>query len=343
VAVRLGVIDVGSNAAQLQVVDARAGAPPLPIHAVKVPTRLGEEAGDDGSISSEGVDRVVEAVRRALTAARELRVDQLCPFVTATIRDAGNRDEMLERIAGETGVRLQYLTGEQEARLTYLAVRSWYGWQAGSLLNLDIGGQSMELAFGRDAVPELAVSLPLGAGRVTSEFLTPDPPSTAQIRELRRHVRRQVREVANRVQWEGPPRYVVATSKTFKQLARLSGAPRGRDGPFTRRTLTKTQVQQAIQRLVAVSAKKRSGFRGIRPARAWQILGGAVVAYETMKSLRIEEADVSPWALREGIMLEHLSSLMPDEPLMLQPLMFLDSEESAPVRALPSHRADSTP
>jgi exopolyphosphatase/guanosine-5'-triphosphate,3'-diphosphate pyrophosphatase len=76
------------------------------------------------------------------------------------------------------------------------------------------GGGSMEIAFGRDAVPELAVSLPLGAGRVTAEFLRPGPPSKAQIRELRRYVRRQVREAANRVRWEGTPRQVIVTSKT---------------------------------------------------------------------------------------------------------------------------------
>jgi exopolyphosphatase / guanosine-5'-triphosphate,3'-diphosphate pyrophosphatase len=337
--VRFGVIDVGSNAAQLQVVEARAGAPPLPIHAVKVPTRLGEEAGLKGVISRDGADRVVVAVQRALHAARELRVDQLCPFVTAAIRDAGNREEILDRIHDETGVRPQYLTGEQEARLTYLAVRSWYGWQTGRLLNIDIGGGSMELAFGRDAVPELAVSLPLGAGRVTAEFLRPDPPSKAQIKELRRYVRQQVREVANRVQWEGRPRRVIVTSKTFKQLARLSGAPRGRDGPFAQRTVSKKQIAESIQRLVAVSAKKRTDFRGITPARAWQILGGAVVGYETMRCLRIEHAEVSPWALREGIMLEHLSSLRADEPLTLQPLEFTESAIEATVMALPSSSA----
>jgi exopolyphosphatase / guanosine-5'-triphosphate,3'-diphosphate pyrophosphatase len=340
--VRLGVIDVGSNAAQLQVVDARAGAPPLPIHAVKMPTHLGEEAGIEGLISTEGADRVVAAMQRALNAARELRVEQLCPFVTAAIRDAGNREEILSRIHDETGVRPQYLTGEQEARLTYLAVRSWYGWQAGSLLNIDIGGGSMEIAFGRDAVPELAVSLPLGAGRVTAEFLRPDPPSKAQIRELRRYVRRQVREVANRVRWEGTPRQVIVTSKTFKQLARLSGAPRGREGPFVRRTVSKQQVRQCIRELVRIAAKKRGRLRGIRPARSWQILGGAVVAYETMRSLGIDKAEVSPWALREGIMLEHLSSVLPDEPLTLQPLMFVEPGAQATVRALPGHQIGAT-
>jgi exopolyphosphatase / guanosine-5'-triphosphate,3'-diphosphate pyrophosphatase len=147
---RLGVLDVGSNAAQLQVVDASAGAPPLPIHAVKVPTRLSDEVGVDEAISQKGVDRVIAAVQRALDAARDLTVDQLYPFVTAAIRDASNRGDILEQVLAKTGIPLQFLSGEQEARLTYLAVRRWYGWQAGRLLNVDIGGGSIELAFGRD-------------------------------------------------------------------------------------------------------------------------------------------------------------------------------------------------
>ncbi len=323
---RLGVLDVGSNAAQLQVVDACAGAPPLPIHAIKIPTRLAEEVSVTGLISREGEDRVATAVRQALETARELSVDQLYPFVTAAIRDSGNRDIILDRIVAETGIHLQSRSGEQEARLTYLAVRNWYGRQAGRLLNIDIGGGSMELAFGRDAVPEFVVALPLGAGRVSSEFLRPDPPSRAQIRSLRRHVRSQARQVANRVQWEGNPRRVVVTSKTFKQLARLNGAASARKGPFAHRTLSRTQVKRSIRRLEAVAAADRSRFRGVKFARAWQILGGAVVAYETMRCLGVEIAEVSPWALREGIMLKHLFSLRePDAGLTLQPMIVNDT------------------
>jgi exopolyphosphatase / guanosine-5'-triphosphate,3'-diphosphate pyrophosphatase len=278
-------------------------------------------------------------VQRALDAAHEFGVDQLYPFVTAAVRDAANCDAILEHVHTQTGIRPQFLSGEQEARLSYLAVRNWYGWQSGRLLNIDIGGGSMELAFGRNAVPELAVSLPLGAGRVTTTFLMPDPPSTAQIKSLRRHVREQVREVASGVQWEGTPRRVIVTSKTFKQLARLSGAPHGREGPFTRRTVSRSQIRQSIARLMAVAAADRGRLRGVTPARAWQILGGAVVAYETMCCLDIEQTDVSPWALREGIMLEHLSWLRgTNERLTLQPLIFNDTMDSATVTELPTGR-----
>jgi exopolyphosphatase / guanosine-5'-triphosphate,3'-diphosphate pyrophosphatase len=53
--VLLGVLDIGSNSAQLQVVEVRAGAPPLPTHAVKAPTLLGEAFDADGSIDIAGL------------------------------------------------------------------------------------------------------------------------------------------------------------------------------------------------------------------------------------------------------------------------------------------------
>src|SRR5690242_21651172 len=172
-----------------------------------------------------------------MTAARHLGVQQLYVFTTSAVRDAANRDLILDRVEAEAGVRPQYLSGEAEARLTYLAVHQWYGWSAGRLLVLDIGGGSMEVVLGRDAQPELAVSLPLGAGRLTREYLLHDPPRQTELAALRRHVNTTLREVADRLRWEGAPARAIATSKTFKQLARLSGAPAQRKGPFVRRSL----------------------------------------------------------------------------------------------------------
>jgi exopolyphosphatase/guanosine-5'-triphosphate,3'-diphosphate pyrophosphatase len=331
---RVGVLDVGSNSAQLLVVDGHPGAPPLPAHGVKEPTLLGEAIEPDGSIAEEGVQRVADAVARSVVAAQSFGVDQLFPFATSAIRDAANRDEVIERIAQTSGIVLQFLPGEQEARLTYLAVRRWYGWAAGRILMLDIGGGSMEIVLGRDAEPDLAVSLPLGAGRLTREFLPDDPPSDEQLRRLRRYVRDTLGEVADRLRWEGDARRVVATSKTFKQLARLSGAPPQRKGPFVSRTLTVGDVRAWIPRLARMPAKKRAKLRGVSNPRARQLLAGAIIAHATMVALDVTELEVSPWALREGIVLQYLSTLGDGQPIPLQPLA---RNADATVTALPQH------
>src|SRR5205823_765794 len=145
---KIGVLDIGSTTAQLQVAEAVPGAPPLPTHAFKQRILLGEALQPDGTIAAEGVDRVIAAVHTAGTVARELQVDRLYALATSAIRDATNAGEIAAVLANDTGVQLRFLSGEDEARLTYLAVRRWYGWSAGRLLVLDIGGGSMEIALG---------------------------------------------------------------------------------------------------------------------------------------------------------------------------------------------------
>jgi exopolyphosphatase/guanosine-5'-triphosphate,3'-diphosphate pyrophosphatase len=128
---------------------------------------------------------------------------------------------------------------------------------------------------------------------------------------LRRYVRDTLGEVTDRLRWEGDARRVVATSSTFKQLARLAAAAPQRKGPFRRRTLAIDDLRDWIPRLAAMPTTKRARLRGIFQPRARQILAGAIIALATMTSLNIAELEISPWALREGIVLQHLSVLAP--------------------------------
>ncbi|HEX3651049.1 MAG TPA: hypothetical protein VHV49_21705 [Pseudonocardiaceae bacterium] len=318
---RLGLLDIGSNTAQLQVVDAQCGGPPLPAYTRKEPTLLGEAFDATGAIVAGGVDRLVLAVGRTLRAAHEFGVDELYVFVTAAVRDATNRESILDRLEAECGARPQFLTGEDEARLTYLAAHSWYGWSAGRLLVLDIGGGSMEIALGRGDDPELALSLPLGAGRLTRQFLPDERPSAGQLKAVRKHVEVTLREVGDRLRWEAPPDLVVATSKTFKQLARLAGAPPQRRGPFVRRTLATADLAKWIPRLAELRVAERARLRGVSRSRARQVVAGAVTANATMRALRVRRVDISPWALREGIILRRLQTMTEGRPVLrLYPL-----------------------
>src|SRR3712207_4588800 len=168
---RLGVLDVGSNTVHLLVVDAHRGAHPTPMHDDRWLLRLAEQIGYDGLLSEAGEKALLSAVQDACDQARKQGCEELLAMVTSAIRDAVNGLEVRERVRERTGVDLQVVSGEDEARLTFLAVRRWFGWSAGRLLVLDIGGGSLELASGPGEDPDVALSLPLGAGRGTRRFL----------------------------------------------------------------------------------------------------------------------------------------------------------------------------
>jgi exopolyphosphatase/guanosine-5'-triphosphate,3'-diphosphate pyrophosphatase len=328
---RMGVLDIGSNAANLRVVDAGAGSAPVPVFRHKVPTGLADAIGADSAVSASGIRLLVGAVDATVTAARAQRVDELIPYVTSAVRDAANRDEILAALRARTGLDVGFLSGEEEARLTYFAVHRWYGWSTGPLSLLDIGGGSMEVARGRDEDPTLAVSLPLGAGRLTRSHLPDHPARPRQVKRLRAHVR----EVLDPLRHTASPGTVVATSKTFKQLARFAGRPGTTPGT---RLLHRHELRAWIPRLAAMTADERAKLPGVRASRARHLLAGAVVADTTMKAFRVDVVEVCPWALREGILLRRLEPLpLPDTLRMMR----LDGPPTTGVSDLDGYRRRS--
>ncbi|MFF4902355.1 Ppx/GppA family phosphatase [Streptomyces sp. NPDC001068] len=306
---RLGVLDVGSNTVHLLVVDAHPGARPLPAHSHKAELRLAQLLDGNGAIGPDGVEKLIGVIHAALQAAEDKGVEDLLPFATSAVREATNADDVLARVKAETGVELQVLTGAEEARLTFLAVRRWFGWSAGKLLVLDIGGGSLEIAYGIDEEPDAAVSLPLGAGRLTAGWLPGDPPGSDDIRALRRHVRAEIARTVGEFSRFGAPDHVVATSKTFKQLARIAGAARSADGLYVQRELKRGSLETWVPRLAAMNTAQRSALPGVSEGRSGQLVAGALVAEAAMDLFGVEVVEVCPWALREGIILRRLDHM----------------------------------
>jgi exopolyphosphatase/guanosine-5'-triphosphate,3'-diphosphate pyrophosphatase len=200
------------------------------------------------------------------------------------------------------------LSGEAEAAMTFLAVRRWYGWSAGRLLVLDIGGGSLEMASGIDEEPDTALSLPLGAGRLTRERLSGDPPDDTQVDALIEHAEAALEPVAERLLEAGWDR-AVATSKTFRTLTRLAGAAPSSAGPRVPRTLTRTGLHQVLSFIRHIPAGRLAAMDGVSAKRAHQLIAGAVVAEAAMRRLGIDEVSMCPWALREGVILRRLDVL----------------------------------
>jgi exopolyphosphatase/guanosine-5'-triphosphate,3'-diphosphate pyrophosphatase len=304
--VRLGVLDVGSNTVHLLVVDAHRGAHPTPMHSEKTVLRLVERIDSDGELDKKAADELVLAVAEARDAAGRLGCEELMSFATSAIRDAVNADEVLRRVVDETGVELRVLSGAQEATLTFLAVRRWFGWSAGRLLVLDIGGGSLEIATGVDEQPELAESLPLGAGRITRTRFAHDPPTRSEVVSTTAWLEGELGDLARRVVSTGVPDRVVATSKTFRSLARLTGAAPSSAGPRVSRVLTQAGLRQLIAFISRMSSDDLAQLEGVSPSRAHQLVAGALVAESTMRALSLESLEICPWALREGVILQRL-------------------------------------
>jgi exopolyphosphatase/guanosine-5'-triphosphate,3'-diphosphate pyrophosphatase len=291
------------------VVDAYPGARPLPAFSHKVNLSLAAHLEPGNTLSKVGEERLTAVVAESMRIAEDKGVEDYLGFATSAVREAVNGDDVLARIQRRTGARIRVLSGENEARLTFLAARRWFGWSSGRLLVVDIGGGSLEIGAGLDEEPEAVMSLPLGAGRLTRDWFTADPPAPDQVRALRRHVRAQIARMAGSLRRGGTVDHAVGTSKTFRSLARIAGAAPSSDGFYVRRFLKHGDVSLWAERLAAMDESERARLPGVSEGRAMQMLAGAIVADAVMDLMGVTQLEICPWALREGVILKRLDIL----------------------------------
>lgn len=303
------MLDIGSNTGHLLVVDAHGGAAPLPASSHKEPLRLAEHLDASGAVTPAGIEALTGFCRSALLVAEDKGCEQVIGFATSAVRDAVNSDTVLDQVRSATGIDLEVLPGEDEARLTFLAVRRWFGWSAGRLAVFDIGGGSLEIAGGADESPEVAWSLPLGAARLAAEWFSDSSPDEETLRSLRRAIRADVARDAGSLLRLGAPDRAAATSKTFRSLARICGAAPSGDGLLVPRQLSRETLENWIPKLVAMSPEELATLPGVSLSRTHQIVPGALVASAVMEIFEIDELDICPWALREGVILERFDRL----------------------------------
>jgi exopolyphosphatase/guanosine-5'-triphosphate,3'-diphosphate pyrophosphatase len=297
---RLGVLDVGSNTVHLQIVDTSPGARPNPTFNYKEELKLTQYISEDNLVSDEGIEKLRSSIKRAIEQSASVQTQELLPFATSALREASNGEEIINSINKDFKIDLQVLSGEEEAKLTFLAARRWFGWSSGRLLVIDIGGGSLEMAVGVDESPEIATSLPLGAARLTKNFLKGDPYTDKSIRALRDHIEDKLEQILPSLVKHQDSDRAIATSKTLRTLARLSGDWFDGNG----KNIKVEAIRKISAKLSEMDDSSRAKLPGVSENRASQIVAGAFVAESVMRNLDIKELEICPWALREGVVLK---------------------------------------
>jgi exopolyphosphatase/guanosine-5'-triphosphate,3'-diphosphate pyrophosphatase len=144
---------------------------------------------------------------------------------------------------------------------------------------------------------------------LTREWFTADPPSRREIDALRDHLTEVMESAVVKLRAEGTPDHAVGTSKTFRSLARLTGAAPSSAGPRARRELTDVGLRQLVAFITRMPSPDLAELEGVSPSRAHQLVAGALVAQAAMRALDVQKLEICPWALREGVILRRLDWL----------------------------------
>ncbi len=295
---RVGVIDVGSNTARLVVFERTAEGGLRSMFESKEVPRLGKGLGPEGDLSPEAVQRGRATLRRFALHLDRLGNPPLEAVATSAIRDAPNGAEFVARVEKDTGLRLRVISGEEEGRLAYLGVAT--AWELRDDLIIDLGGGSLQAVLTRRGRPARVVSLPLGALRLTQQFLRHDPPKRREIRALRTHVRKTLAGLPRRSGGRRPGR-LFGVGGTIRCLARVaiesSRYPLHQTHGYE---LTRATTRELEELMASVPAAARRQLPGMTGHRADVIVAGIVVVQEVLRAAGRDPLVVSGTGIREG-------------------------------------------
>ncbi len=295
----LAAVDIGSNSVRLKI-SRLSGRRLIEIHEDRQVTRLGDSVFRNGFLSPDAIDDTVKALRRFHRAMQQEGAETVRVVATSALRDARNSRAFLEWVRSATGWKVEIISGLEEARLIHLGLVSSLRMSAANTLMVDLGGGSCELTISGKGHIRDTVSLPLGAVRLTNEFLTHDPPRKAELRRLRGFVEREIGRIADRIA-RSRPKIVIATSGTAASLAAVChGLYKTKGARAT--AVSRTQMRPIAKMLARLPMAERKKLSGVGPRRAEIVVAGAVVYAELLERCQLPGFRYSPLGLRDGLL-----------------------------------------
>ena len=289
-------VDIGSNSVRLKIASTR-GNRLHTLHEDREVTRLGESVFRSGSFAPQAMEHTIRVLRRFYRAVQHFAVDRVRVVGTSATRDARNAKVFRDLVKSATGWTLEVISGLEEGRLIHLGVMSGTRVSADVVLLVDLGGGSCELTFSRRGHIEHMVSLPLGAVRLTQEFLQHDPPKRKELARLRQFIAEEIARTRDRFN-AAEVRATIATSGTAAALHSLWAS----QSKHRSRTVPAAGVVTLTAKLERLDVAKRRALRGIGPRRAEIIVAGSSVFAELVTRLKLSSLRYSPLGLRDGML-----------------------------------------
>jgi len=305
---RIAAIDIGTNSIHMVIAQATLPGSFDVVDREREVVQIGRGSFEGGRLRAEAIRRTVEALTRFVQLARRHQVDRILCTATAAVREARNGGEFLTAAREASGVSPRVIPAEEEGRLIYLAVKSALQLDEKPSLIVDIGGGSMQLVVGDRDKLQLALSAPLGALRLAEESELSDPPSRRDLQRLRRLIRKQSREVLEKVVALGP-RQVYGSSGSIHALAQIAHWEETGQAieQMNGHVLTIEALERTTRRLARMTTPERERLPGIDAKRAEIIVPGALVLTHVLDEVGADGIVISDFGVREGLVTDYIT------------------------------------
>jgi exopolyphosphatase/guanosine-5'-triphosphate,3'-diphosphate pyrophosphatase len=302
--IRLAGVDIGTLTCRLLIADLPPGGQLIKVRSERRILRLGEGVDQTKQLSVAAMNRVLQCLTEWREIIEASHVDAIAAVATSAVRDAGNRDEFLDRVKREAGFAIEIITGDEEARRTLLGIRSGLPVGVTDVLALDVGGGSTEFILDRPGKTPSVRSIDIGVVRLCERLLHHDPPTDDEVRQAREWVARETNAaVADMGDYH--PSTFVGTAGTITSLAAIAQKlPAYEPARIHNYRLKLDTIQDLEQTLLSRKKSDRVGLPGLEKGREEVIAAGAIIIRTIMETLGMSSVLVSDLGLREGVLID---------------------------------------
>lgn len=300
---KVGIIDLGSNSVRFDIHDLLQKERLLREREL---IRLGDSVFTTHQITRETAGRALQAFRRFKEWGDQAGVESYTAVGTSALRDARNKEEFIELIHRETGIKLRVISGDEEAAIIARGVIYNEKIDEGPIAIVDIGGGSTEIIIALGESVFHSKSFNLGTLRLQQVYLKTHPPRPSRegqihpLNELRHAIRSALSSIIIREGWP-PVKRVIGASGTIRALTRIGKQLGDKPGQIERDTLEKL-----IQQMSVMTIKELLEIPAMEPKRVDMILGGAVLVEEIVDVFRMKRIFATDFSLRDGLLLQEL-------------------------------------
>jgi exopolyphosphatase/guanosine-5'-triphosphate,3'-diphosphate pyrophosphatase len=334
---RLGAIDIGTNSIRLLVAEVLADGTYRVLDEEREMTRLGAGLARTGHMTTESIERSLEAIGKMKAIADGFGVAELRAAGTSAVREAENGEAFRREAWKRHRIRVEVISPDEEARLAFESAMRRFNLEDRAVAVADIGGGSLEVVLSAGSIVDQVHSLPLGAVRLTEKFMRSDPLKDKHWEKLKRHLDRSLRKEIGK-----PPFTVealVGSGGTFSALGGMLRYEReGKEGNPHGYTVTRAEVTRMLARFLEMPESLRRDIPGMPPQRADIIVAGAAVVARLAKYLRCRQIIVNDGGVRDGLILNMVADLGYDGAASAAPPTRLDAVRRFARRCLSNER-----
>jgi exopolyphosphatase/guanosine-5'-triphosphate,3'-diphosphate pyrophosphatase len=299
--IRGAVLDLGSNSFKFMIAEQCEETLQI-LEDSSFVTRLAQNIAKTHQLDAKSIQKSLIVLKKIQKKIEKYHVSKIVMTGTSALRSAKNRNAFLKEAKKIIGVPVKIISGRLEGELVYQAVASDPQWRERHIVNIDIGGGSVEIVEGKYGKVFSCKSHPVGSVRLKDLFMPQLPPRKEHLTEIKKYLEKMFSKQVSQLQKKDI--YLMSTGGSANILQEIISFQKKK---IAKHSFSKKELEKLYNNLILKNLRQLQQIPGLPKNRASIIIPSALILLTLMGMLEQKKLYCSKRGLRFGTWVHFLS------------------------------------